>query len=126
MPRKEFRETDDVDLKVMKVTFFMKYLCKVLLLVICFTLIDIRCPIRSLFHIPCPACGMTRACLSALRFDFVAAFAYHPFFLFAPCILLYAAFYDHVNMKKYDRCIYVIAVLFFITYIVRMYYHIIP
>ena len=108
MPRKEFRETDDVDLKVMKVTFFMKYLCKVLLLVICFTLIDIRCPIRSLFHIPCPACGMTRACLSALRFDFVAAF------------------YDHVNMKKYDRCIYVIAVLFFITYIVRMYYHIIP
>lgn len=39
-----------------------------------------RCPIRWLFGIPCPGCGLTRACLSALQLDFPAAFTYHPLF----------------------------------------------
>ena len=36
------------------------------------------CPIKALLGISCPGCGMTRACISAVRLDFVSAFSYHP------------------------------------------------
>ena len=38
----------------------------------------IHCPIRYLSGISCPGCGMSRACLSALRLDFASAFYYNP------------------------------------------------
>ena len=42
--------------------------------------IFIGCPIKQIFGVNCPGCGMTRAFLSALRLDFCAAFHYHPLF----------------------------------------------
>lgn len=39
-----------------------------------------RCPVKLVFGIDCPGCGMTRAFLAALRFDYKAAFDYHPLF----------------------------------------------
>ena len=36
----------------------------------------ITCPIRYVFGVSCPGCGMTRACMSALCLDFGDAFAY--------------------------------------------------
>ena len=49
------------------------------------------CPIYWLTSIRCPFCGMTRAHLAALRFDFETAFAYHPLFpLGLPYIFLLA------------------------------------
>ena len=44
--------------------------------------LGITCPIRFLTGISCPGCGMTRALLSALRFDFQAAFFYHTLWIF--------------------------------------------
>ena len=41
-----------------------------------------HCPFRYFFGVACPGCGMTRALLSALRFDFAAAFSYHPLWPF--------------------------------------------
>lgn len=41
-------------------------------------LAGITCPIKFSTGVSCPGCGMTRACLSALRLDFAAAFEYHP------------------------------------------------
>ena len=38
------------------------------------------CPVYYFTHIPCPGCGMTRACKSVLRLDFKAAFNYHHLF----------------------------------------------
>lgn len=35
------------------------------------------CPIRNLFEVPCPGCGLTRAFLAILRFDFQGAIEYH-------------------------------------------------
>ena len=47
--------------------------------------LHITCPIKFLTGISCPGCGMTRATLSALRFDFERAFYYHPlWFLLVP------------------------------------------
>lgn len=38
------------------------------------------CPFYYLFNIPCPGCGMTRACKSLLRLDFGRALDYNYLF----------------------------------------------
>ena len=48
------------------------------------------CPIRYFWGISCPGCGMTRACLNALRLDFSAAFSYHPLWVFMPPAAIFA------------------------------------
>lgn len=47
------------------------------------------CPVRWLSGVPCPACGMSRACLAALRLDFSAAMAFHPMFWSVPLLFLF-------------------------------------
>ena len=36
------------------------------------------CPFKFITGIPCPGCGMTRACLAVAKGDFPASFYYHP------------------------------------------------
>src|ERR1700690_2375232 len=36
------------------------------------------CPIRSIFHIPCPTCGMTTATVALLHLDVAPATHIHP------------------------------------------------
>lgn len=43
----------------------------------------------QILGIPCPGCGMTRACLAALRLDFAGAFSFHPMFWSMPLLYLY-------------------------------------
>ena len=38
---------------------------------------------------PCPGCGMTRACMAALRLDIAGAFSYHWMFWSVPVLLVY-------------------------------------
>ncbi len=51
--------------------------------------LGITCIFKFLFDVSCPGCGITRACLSALRFDFRAAFDYNPMFWAVPVLYLY-------------------------------------
>lgn len=37
----------------------------------------IICPSKLIYNIPCPGCGMTRACLALLKLDFSSAFHYN-------------------------------------------------
>jgi hypothetical protein len=41
------------------------------------------CPVRSIFHIPCPSCGTTRALSALSRGDFLAAFRFNPLAMMA-------------------------------------------
>ena len=50
---------------------------------------QVSCFFVTLFGIPCPGCGMTRAVLAALRLDLGAAFGYHPMFWSMPILYLY-------------------------------------
>ena len=87
-----------------------------------YILLGINCPIRLLFKIHCPFCGMTRAHLAALRFDFHAAFQYHPlFFLGIPYILLltHEELFPKKWKKAYDFLVYLMTGLFIICYIIR-------
>jgi hypothetical protein len=50
------------------------------------------CPSATLFGIPCPGCGLTRATLAALHGDFAAALRFHPLvFVLTPLLGLLAA-----------------------------------
>ena len=54
------------------------YSCAFLLAI---TVFGYRCPIYTVFGFPCPGCGMTSACLAALRFDFARAWEHNPTFV---------------------------------------------
>lgn len=45
------------------------------------------CPFRRLTGIPCPCCGMTRACLAILRGDVAAALEINPLSIVAVSIM---------------------------------------
>lgn len=81
------------------------------------------CPTYRFLGICCPFCGMTRAHLAAMRFDFSTAMYYNPaFFLGVPCIFF--MLHEKLFAPKYDLLRKIIAgVLFGIicaVYIVRV------
>lgn len=53
---------------------------------------EITCVFLKLFDVPCPGCGMTRAFLSLLNWDFTQAVKYNATVLFMPYIFLYIIF----------------------------------
>jgi len=59
------------------------------------------CLIKNIFGVECPGCGMTRAFLSILHFDFDAAIAYNwkCIFVFPIVVILYLYFW-YQYMKK--------------------------
>ena len=52
------------------------------------------CPIFRLFGVCCPLCGTTRAWISFLSGEIIAAFRYHLFFLISPAWFFVAAHYN--------------------------------
>lgn len=72
-------------------------------IVICLLLLTwgivIGCPVFKIFHFPCPTCGMTRAVISALKFDFFEAFNYHPLFGVLTIETLYIIFRNEIKEK---------------------------
>ncbi len=51
------------------------------------------CPIAILLHFPCPACGMTRACMALFQCHFAQAFQYHAMiYLWLPLVIYLGIF----------------------------------
>ena len=82
----------------------------------------ITCPIKFITGISCPGCGMTRACISALRLDFSAAFFYHPLWiLMIPTVIFLIVFYKRkMNICK-NVLIICLALLFVAVYFIRIF-----
>ena len=84
-------------------------------------LLGITCPIRFALGIPCPGCGITRALLSAITFNFEMAFAYHPLWVLSPLILLYILYDGRLFGKIADRIIISLTcVAFLAVWILRL------
>jgi len=85
-------------------------------IVFIFYLLKIPCFFKSIFHIPCPGCGMTRALLAVLHFDFALAISYN-FMIFAMPLLYLYFLYDGELFKKkqIDKCILILILLGFIA-----------
>lgn len=81
------------------------------------------CPVKRITGLPCPGCGMTRACLSLLRLDFAAAVRWHPLCFIIPLLALMFVFKDTAAGKRLWSCVPLlagIAALCLLTYLVRM------
>ena len=67
------------------------------------------CPIKFITGISCPGCGMSRAAISFLRFDFAKAWYYHPgVFLLIPFTVAILV----LNYKKLYKIRKVVIVVF--------------
>ena len=84
-------------------------------------LVGITCPIKYLTGISCPGCGMSRACMSALRMDFSSAFYYHPLWIALPfAATLLIAFKMKKKALAFDITLYACAVIMFVVWLYRM------
>ncbi len=102
-------------LKIKNLKFKLLVSIAVLLYAAVLYILPISCPILSITGIRCFGCGMTRALLAALRFDFATAFSYHMMFWSVP--FLYVCFlYDGKLFKKktLNTLLYVIILIGFI------------
>ena len=82
------------------------------------------CPMRYLTGFPCPACGMTRANLLAIRLDFAGAFRMHPLFfysyLLAAAAVAFTARPDWALKKTVAGAAIALTAVFVAVYIYRM------
>ena len=95
-----------------------KYIVKVFkILCSCVLVILYQCPIRLLFGVECPGCGLTAAVLAAAKFDFKSAFSYHPLFLMPIITIVYLSFRKKCRLPKTAEI--VIGVSFLSAFIIR-------
>lgn len=84
--------------------------------------LGIGCPIKFISGISCPGCGMTRACLSALHFDFAEAFLFHPLFWVIPCYIIGYCFREKIPKKVINILNVIVIIAFIGVYLIRMFY----
>lgn len=91
--------------------------------VLCCLYYFIGCPVYFVFGIPCPGCGMTRACFSVLSGQLAQAFQWNPLWPVLPPFLVLLAVKDGriFRSKRINTSVY--AVVFALTagvYALRM------
>lgn len=69
-----------------------------------------KCVFRTLTGVPCPGCGMTRAMISVLKFEFSDAFYYHPLFCVPPLMLVVGIVALFCKNKRVRRFCFIIFV----------------
>lgn len=90
-------------------------------IIIVMYLFSLPCPILFMTGIPCPGCGMTRACLHLLQLDFAGAFQYHPLCFFLPLFVGVFLFRRCIPRKAYTFCVIIVISSFFLTYFLRLF-----
>ena len=78
----------------------------------------ISCVFLSLFDIPCPGCGMTRALFSVLRFDYIQALKYNVVISFMPYVFMYLFFDFKHKVHKY--LLGLIAIVALINWLIKI------
>lgn len=79
----------------------------------------IGCPIRFLFGVCCPGCGLTRAYVSLLHMDLKSAFIYHPLFILPP--IIFAIYISNVDNKIKNFVMVASVILFLVLYLFRIF-----
>ncbi len=91
-------------------------------LLLIFWALKFPCLFQSIFGLPCPGCGMSRALFALLRLDIVSAFKFHPMFWSVPIFYFYFIFDFNVTGNKYiDKAvIFLIALGFLINWLLKI------
>ena len=110
---------------LVKITDFKQKTIFLLICIVCVGIahsFGITCIVKHFTGIICPGCGITRACLSAIRLEFKKAFLYNPMFWSVPVLL--CSFYRDGKLFKsrnVNRIIH-IAILsgFIINWVIKL------
>lgn len=94
--------------------FNFKYLSKILLFIIMFILLDLCCPIKLLFKIKCPTCGLSTAWINFIQGNLQKAFENHPLFFTGPIIIYLVCLNERSKIE--DLILVLIAICIFIIY----------
>ncbi len=84
------------------------------------------CPLKLIFDLDCPFCGMTRAHIAALRFDFKTAFEFHSlFFLGLPYLFIisHSELFKGIWRKIHSATVITMSALFLIRYVIVLTEH---
>lgn len=85
-------------------------------------LLHIPCPFRFAVGIPCPGCGMTRACIALIKGDVQGAFALHPLWPLIPLVpILLAVFHGEKRRLGRTLTIWGTVLLMIGVYVYRMF-----
>ena len=93
-----------------------------LIFVILLVLDIYKCPIKLLFGLSCPLCGITRAFLSAFKLDFSKAFYYHLLWPFILIGLIIHVLYEFKIIKLNKKIIYIFLYTFSIINLIYYFY----
>ncbi len=86
-----------------------------------FLILGVPCLVKFLTGISCPGCGMTRAYISLLSFDFTRAFYYHPLWPIVP-VFIVCLFWVGDRHARFRRGVLVATSALMLTvYVVRMF-----
>ncbi len=81
------------------------------IILVVFWYLQVPCIFKHFLNVECLGCGMTRAILSAIKFDFKVAFMYHPMFWSVPLLYLYFLFDGKLIGKKIPDTIILILIM---------------
>lgn len=83
------------------------------------------CPVVLMTGYPCPGCGLTRAALRLLHFDFTGAWEMHPFIYVIGVLALFFCLNRYILNGKYTKqlkaFVVITAIAMIIFYIWRMF-----
>jgi hypothetical protein len=97
----------------------LPYMAVAAVFIAAFFLDSTSCILKNTVGIPCPSCGMTRAYLLLFNGDIKGAFHMHPLFPLIP-VTAGAVLVSYFTKFKMDRLYILLALAFFVVYIVRM------
>ena len=106
--------------KIIKFYKEYKLLALIILAISPFYLVH-GCPIRFFTGICCPGCGMSRATMALLRFDFATAFEMHPLVFIMPVIAILFLLRKKFSKKGRDIFAIVITVIFLTVFLIRVF-----
>ncbi|MBU1020424.1 MAG: DUF2752 domain-containing protein [Firmicutes bacterium] len=84
---------------------------------------ETNCLIKRTIGIPCPGCGMTRAALYLISFDFKNAFIFHPLIYVMPFLVIIFLYQDTRLLQSLAHAkvfFGIIVLMFLVVYIIRM------
>lgn len=85
-------------------------------------ILGIGCPIKYMTGVSCPGCGMTRAVIEFLHFDFLEAFHYHPLFFTLPVIAILILLHKYIPTRIMNAVVIGFIAAYMGVYVIRMFF----